>query len=76
MPSASDQFGRQLLAGFHLHVRQHNLAAVLDEHARGRRAQARRAAGDNEYLVFDLHTLSPLFTLRYVNVNRGVLYAN
>jgi hypothetical protein len=52
---AGAQLGGQLLAGFHLHVGQHDLAAGFHDHARGGRAQAGRAAGDDEYVVLNLH---------------------
>jgi hypothetical protein len=69
MPSASEvtshltnlpaQFGGQLLARFDLHVGQHDLAAGFHDHARGGRAQAGCAAGDDEYVVLNLHVFVP-----------------
>ena len=38
-----------------LHVGDHDLAAVFRGHACGRGPEARRAAGDEEYAVLDLH---------------------
>jgi hypothetical protein len=62
LPSASDataaQLFRELFAGFDLQVRDHHLGAVLGRHARGRRAEARRAAGDKEHAILDLHGIS------------------
>jgi hypothetical protein len=68
------EFGGQRGARFSLHVGQHDLAAGFGDHARGGRAQARRAAGDDEYIVLNLHgfpSLRVLFNV-YVNVNPGL----
>ncbi len=49
------QLGSQCLARLGLHVGDDDLAAVLGEHARGGGAKARRAAGDDEDVILDLH---------------------
>ncbi len=44
---------------FGLQVGDDHLGAVGRRHLRGRRAQAGRAAGDEEYAVLDLHVRAP-----------------
>src|ERR1044072_8203432 len=46
---------RQLLARLDLQVCDHHLGAVLGRHARGGSAEARGAAGHQEYAALDLH---------------------
>jgi hypothetical protein len=55
------EFPRQGLAGLALHVGQHHLAAIVDDHPRRTGAKARRAAGDDEYAVPDLHAVFPRY---------------
>ena len=65
LPSASDETSvlakrppisfASFSPSFDLQVGDHDLAAVLGRHARGRRAETRRAAGDEEYAISDLH---------------------
>ena len=58
------QLGGQRLARLGLHIGQHDLTAGLDDHTRRRRAQPGRAAGDEEYMVLNLHK-SPLFSMTF-----------
>ena len=52
------EFLRERFAGVLVQVGQHDLAAVFDEQARGGGAQARCTAGDQEYVVTNLHVFS------------------
>ncbi len=72
----ADEAGRRAeLAGERLavllvHVRQHRLAAAGDDHARGRGAEPRRAAGNHKDTATQLHRfplrcpIEPLFASR------------
>ena len=60
---APADFLGELLAELGLQVGDHHLGAVLGRHARARRAETRRAAGDEEYAISDLHRRLPLISL-------------
>ena len=47
--------GGKFFTGLWVEVCNHNSAAGRNQMLRGRRAQSRRAAGNQEYAVFDLH---------------------
>ncbi len=52
------KFLRERSPGFRVHVGQHDIAAASDNHPRRRGAQARRAAGDDERAVLQIHWLT------------------
>jgi hypothetical protein len=56
---APAELGGELLARLALQVGDHHLGAVFRRHARACRAEARSAAGDQEYAISDLHQGSP-----------------
>ncbi len=56
--SAADFLGNRL-AFFSLHVGNHDLGAVVRQHARRAFAQARCAAGDDKYFACDIHEMFP-----------------
>ena len=57
---APADFLGELFAQLGLQVRDHDLGAVFRGHARACRAETRRAAGDEEYAISDLHAKAPV----------------